>query len=160
MELGFVCPRCGQQYSLDSTVATVSASGAALSPCTPLRAAEEVDAGRAEWHGDGVLRVLQSPTRKVVKAHVRRRDNYVCQWCGEFGSTVDHVVPESLGGPTKPGNLVCACEECNQARLATPAAEFAAIMNVPIPVPGRPLSAEEIKQYRGRKRLSGGGLLT
>lgn len=49
-----------------------------------------------------------------------QRDGYKCQYCGKKISrddfTKDHVLPQSRGGMTTSGNLVCCCFECNQKK--------------------------------------------
>lgn len=49
----------------------------------------------------------------VNKTYIRQRDNYTCAYCGEFGNTVDHIMPKSRGGKDTWGNLVTACHKCN-----------------------------------------------
>lgn len=49
----------------------------------------------------------------VTKSYIRQRDNYTCAYCGEYGNTVDHIMPFSRGGPATWGNLVTACKSCN-----------------------------------------------
>ena len=41
-----------------------------------------------------------------------------CAYCGTSARrlTCDHLVPQSLGGPDVPGNIVPACEPCNQSK--------------------------------------------
>ncbi len=41
-------------------------------------------------------------------------------------ATLDHVVPRSRGGPTRPDNLVLACAACNNARGVEDAESFSA----------------------------------
>lgn len=41
------------------------------------------------------------------------RDSYTCAYCGEFGNTVDHVVPRKMGGKSTWENTVVACTSCN-----------------------------------------------
>lgn len=55
---------------------------------------------------------------KALKWAVFERDNYCCRYCGARGvpMEVDHVFPESKGGPTVLENLVTACEACNRAK--------------------------------------------
>jgi hypothetical protein len=55
-----------------------------------------------------------------VRYEVLRRDSFRCVLCGRSPAThpgialhVDHVVPESKGGPTQTANLRTLCEECN-----------------------------------------------
>lgn len=49
----------------------------------------------------------------VPKRIILRRDNYICQYCGEFGDTVDHIMPKSRGGGNTWKNLCAACKKCN-----------------------------------------------
>lgn len=62
------------------------------------------------------------PDRKIIKIglneHVSKtkilvRDNWVCQYCGEYGNTIDHIMPKSRGGLNTWGNLCVACKKCN-----------------------------------------------
>jgi 5-methylcytosine-specific restriction endonuclease McrA len=39
-----------------------------------------------------------------------------CGWSNEVDLQVDHVIPQSLGGPTLPFNLVWACKWCNEQK--------------------------------------------
>ena len=49
----------------------------------------------------------------VTKSHVLQRDKYTCQYCGEYGDTVDHIYPKSRGGKNTWGNFATACKKCN-----------------------------------------------
>lgn len=64
------------------------------------------------------------PVSKSLRYQILRRDNHTCRYCGrsapEVRITVDHVVPEALGGPDTPENLVAACSDCNSGKSATP----------------------------------------
>lgn len=46
------------------------------------------------------------------------RDNYTCQYCGEYGKKLecDHVIPVAKGGSHTEDNLVTACFKCNRAK--------------------------------------------
>jgi len=52
------------------------------------------------------------------------RDNYTCHFCGEYGDTIDHLLPRAKGGHTTPVNCVCACHECNQSKADRDLDEF------------------------------------
>lgn len=58
----------------------------------------------------------------ALRAAVAERARYRCSYCqtaeNVTGSlfTVDHVIPESLGGRTIPENLCLACWECNRLK--------------------------------------------
>ncbi len=55
---------------------------------------------------------------KLSKQEIFRRDQFTCQYCGERASelTVDHVVPQHLGGLSTWSNLVTACASCNHKK--------------------------------------------
>lgn len=62
---------------------------------------------------------------KRLRFEILRRDNHACRYCGakapETPLTVDHVVPEALGGSDDPSNLVAACGPCNSGKSSIPA---------------------------------------
>jgi hypothetical protein len=57
-----------------------------------------------------------------LRFEILRRDNHACRYCGatapEVKLTVDHVVPEALGGTDDPSNLVTACQSCNSGKTS------------------------------------------
>lgn len=59
---------------------------------------------------------------KRLRFEVLRRDGHTCRYCGrgapEVKLTVDHVVPEALGGQDVPENLVTACADCNGGKTS------------------------------------------
>ena len=44
------------------------------------------------------------------------RDGGRCQYCGDKGSTIDHVTPRSRGGAHSWDNVVLACLPCNSRK--------------------------------------------
>jgi 5-methylcytosine-specific restriction endonuclease McrA len=62
------------------------------------------------------------PKRKVEysKHNVFLRDDYRCQYCGDYFSgaqlTQDHWVPRKEGGKTVWNNIVSACKKCNHKK--------------------------------------------
>lgn len=62
---------------------------------------------------------------KRLRFEILRRDNHACRYCGrsapEVKLTIDHVVPETLGGSDDPSNLVAACADCNAGKSSVPA---------------------------------------
>ena len=53
-----------------------------------------------------------------IKHYIFARDHWQCQYCDQPSTknhplTLDHIIPESSGGPTVVGNLVAACQKCN-----------------------------------------------
>lgn len=69
----------------------------------------------------------------VSKSKILIRDNYICQYCGEFGNTIDHIMPKSRGGQNTWGNLCAACQKCNGYKRDRTPEE--AGFNVPV-IPG------------------------
>ena len=55
-------------------------------------------------------------SNKDFRHYVLERDNHTCYFCGEFGDTIDHLLPRAKGGHTTPVNCVCACNACNQSK--------------------------------------------
>ena len=57
-----------------------------------------------------------------LRAYIRELWGHRCAYCGKAAwesrtrFEIDHVVPQSKGGPTNVGNLVWACRACNQAK--------------------------------------------
>ena len=64
------------------------------------------------------------------RAYVRARDGGRCRYCGRASwqgtvrFTLDHVVPRTRGGSSRPSNLVWACLPCNQAKGSRTVEEF------------------------------------
>ena len=54
---------------------------------------------------------------KRVRLQVLARDGYVCYYCGQDATTVDHVIPIVKGGdPISHDNMVAACRRCNSSK--------------------------------------------
>jgi len=54
---------------------------------------------------------------KRVRLQVLARDGYVCYYCGQDATTVDHVIPIAKGGdPISHDNMVAACRRCNSSK--------------------------------------------
>lgn len=58
---------------------------------------------------------------RASRSQILRRDARTCAYCGSYANTVDHIIPESWCKKHKEpfsgwtwGNLVAACEACNQ----------------------------------------------
>lgn len=64
---------------------------------------------------------------KRLRFEVFKRDRFTCQYCGRTPPSVvlhvDHVIPQSDGGPDTETNLVTACEGCNQGKSNIPLTE-------------------------------------
>jgi 5-methylcytosine-specific restriction endonuclease McrA len=44
------------------------------------------------------------------------RDCYTCAYCGEWGNTVDHILPRSRGGKDTWRNTITSCQQCNNKK--------------------------------------------
>lgn len=47
---------------------------------------------------------------------VLARDGFKCVYCGSPANTIDHVIPQSKGGPSTYDNCVAACSPCNRKK--------------------------------------------
>jgi hypothetical protein len=74
--------------------------------------------------------LTKEPIPPRMRFMVLARDGFACRYCGyrppEVRLEVDHVVPEALGGPTEPENLIAACDRCNVGKGPVPLSAFAA----------------------------------
>ncbi len=58
----------------------------------------------------------------VTRELIRQRANYLCEYCHSPEQicstrfTIDHIVPQSLGGSNDPDNLALCCRRCNERR--------------------------------------------
>jgi 5-methylcytosine-specific restriction endonuclease McrA len=50
---------------------------------------------------------------RSIRSRVLRRDQFICFYCGQEATTVDHVIPRRLGGLDSDDNLVASCSKCN-----------------------------------------------
>lgn len=59
---------------------------------------------------------------KRLRFEILRRDNHTCYYCGrkppEVELTIDHVLPQALGGTDDATNLVTCCKECNSGKTS------------------------------------------
>ncbi|MGG1554345.1 HNH endonuclease [Paenibacillus ferrarius] len=63
-------------------------------------------------------------SNKEFRQLILERDNYTCRFCGQYGDTIDHMLPRAKGGHTTPDNCVCACMLCNQSKADKDMEEF------------------------------------
>lgn len=71
-------------------------------------------------------RLAKMAEYRATRARVLGRDAHRCVYCGAPATTVDHVVPRSVGGEDTDENLVAACVGCNKAKGDSSLAEFLA----------------------------------
>lgn len=83
------------------------------------KALYEVKKGYAEIIApDSIKLTVQLPP---LKERILKRDKNVCQYCGEYGNTIDHLIPQSEYKIfTTEEMVVCACRRCNQLKANKP----------------------------------------
>ena len=63
---------------------------------------------------------MSSPKRRRKLPHILTRDGYRCTLCGcpltTETATLDHIIPEGVGGRDSNDNLRAACKPCNFER--------------------------------------------
>ena len=63
-----------------------------------------------------------------LRRRIIERDGYYCVYCDEdlrdAEIHIDHVIPESKGGPTSYDNLQVTCRKCNLAKGVLTESEF------------------------------------
>lgn len=83
---------------------------------------EQFRSERACYPVPSVVRLrcyVRIPYRACVPLNRRNlaaRDGGRCAYCGDRGSTVDHVIPRSRGGTHAWDNVVLACLPCNSRK--------------------------------------------
>lgn len=99
---------------------------------------------------------MTKPVRKAISKKTRfevfKRDAFTCQYCGahppESILHVDHIIPVCEGGKNDTGNLVTACEACNQGKGPVP------LSSVPMSLRERAAEvAEREEQLRGYSEI-------
>lgn len=65
-------------------------------------------------------RFLPVQMKMLTRENIYARDRYICQYCGKRYEpkylSLDHVIPESRGGPFSWDNIVTACRKCNHVK--------------------------------------------
>jgi len=65
----------------------------------------------------------QTDYRVLIVKTLADRDGWLCSGCGKplgiSDAQIDHIVPKSVGGKTRWGNLTLLCRSCNQLKGAS-----------------------------------------
>lgn len=107
---------------------------------------------KVEIFKPSIIRVhsyVNMPFHKVSlsRENVFKRDDHTCVYCGETNKrvlTIDHVIPQSKGGPNTWDNLVTACKKCNGEKSDLTLEEYGRT----IPKPARPHSLMLLKKVK------------
>jgi hypothetical protein len=84
---------------------------------------------------EGLAFIVNSSTifkpfgHKTIRRMIFERDKNRCFYCGEYGDTLDHIVPISSGGITSFKNCVVCCLTCNRVKRSLPLEEFLTIFS-------------------------------
>lgn len=132
-----------QSYEPMGTIPVDDAMCKLMNPTTPLEVVKWTEAvlhsAKDEWPVPSIMKLnYYVPLRKrrdaalSKRGRIYQRDKYKCQYCGikagkyhpvyrkklsvEHHLTLDHIIPKSRDGATKPNNLVTACKDCNQKK--------------------------------------------
>jgi 5-methylcytosine-specific restriction endonuclease McrA len=123
---------------MNEPVLVLNGNYAPINVCSTRRAMCLILVGKANMimDGRGVVRTVSRsyPKPSIIRLHkyVKRprasvklskqeifgRDQFRCQYCGQQARnlTVDHVLPQHLGGQSTWSNLVTACASCNHKK--------------------------------------------
>ena len=73
--------------------------------------------GLPPWVGIEEVRTKKKSISQKLRVKVFERDRYRCLGCGTWKSlSIDHIIPESSGGPTVFENLQTLCRSCNSRK--------------------------------------------
>jgi len=123
---------------MNEPVLVLNGNYAPINVCSTKRAMGLILVGKANLilDGRGVVRTVSrsfpkpsiirlqqmvkrpQPQVKLTKSEIFRRDHYRCQYCGKKSPqlTIDHIMPQHLGGESTWKNLVTACASCNHRK--------------------------------------------
>jgi len=92
----------------------------------------------------------------LSRRSILERDGHICQYCGEFGNTIDHIHPRSRGGEDSWTNCVCACSPCNRKKKNMTPEEAGMEL---LTVPRRPSSIPWLRNRKVKNRKDWGRYL-
>ncbi len=55
----------------------------------------------------------KSEAVRMWRQDLKESWNESCAYCGEYGDTIDHIIPQALGGTDEITNILCCCQRCN-----------------------------------------------
>lgn len=114
-----------------------------------MKGAAEVEIGRGRqihpnFELPSVIRLtryhhIPHKSKIVGRKNIYTRDQFTCQYCYRkfhpSDLTLDHILPESRGGPGSWDNLVACCRPCNRRKAnRTPEEAGMVLLNKPRPV--------------------------
>jgi 5-methylcytosine-specific restriction endonuclease McrA len=76
-------------------------------------------------------RELGTQRWKDQRLRVLKRDDYICQYCGDTATQVDHIIPRAKGGGHELENLLACCAKCNALKGSRSQASFLRVDSTP-----------------------------
>jgi 5-methylcytosine-specific restriction endonuclease McrA len=76
-------------------------------------------------------RELGTQRWKDQRLRVLKRDDYICQYCGDTATQVDHVIPRAKGGTHDMENLLACCAKCNALKGSRSQRSFLEVGSTP-----------------------------
>ena len=61
---------------------------------------------------------------KQMRQAILKRDDHTCQYCGQPGNQIDHIIPISKGGEDHETNMCVSCATCNASKKNQDAQKF------------------------------------
>lgn len=78
------------------------------------------------------VKPIRGDVMPVSRKALFARDDFTCQYCGNYGDEVEHIIPRSRGGKNTWMNLTTACRECNAKKAdQTPEEAGMELLNAP-----------------------------
>lgn len=121
------CVNCSKPLTIDEKLKIRDLVGVSI--CD--ECAKKVANAYALWHSGETLdmklvepelvEIKKKYSKKSISQGVQlkvfRRDGFKCKKCGSSNDlTVDHVIPESKGGPSDLSNYQTLCRSCNSSK--------------------------------------------
>lgn len=91
---------------------------------------------------DGILKLrFDIGFKGIMKELVYSKKGYRCFYCGKVLQkeqiTIDHLIPQTIGGPTITNNLVPACKRCNEEKNSMTEVQYEEYLCKPTPAKKR-----------------------
>jgi hypothetical protein len=97
---------------------------------------------------------INSADRRALRVNLCNSHGGRCAYCDDYvgmQGTIDHYLPEALGGTNERTNLRWACNGCNGLKAATPPEQWEQVKPPPVPRRGRLQTKIELLQMIARR---------
>lgn len=108
-------------------------------------ASSDMDIYEVVFRTSGLIRPVMK--QYASRMEILTRDHHRCAYCGEYGSTIDHIFPKSRGGGNTFQNLITACAGCNEQKMdRTPEEAGMSILFPPLDMDPRKIDQMRIQE--------------